>query len=43
MRRWDAWHRHVTLPLLAHGFLVVMRAVAQCEEAEGKKGTSIPI
>lgn len=25
VRTWDAWHRHVTLVLLAHAFLVVMR------------------
>ncbi len=41
VRRWDAWHRYVTLCLLAHAFLVVMRAVAQCEETEGKKGVSV--
>lgn len=26
VRSWDAWHRHITLVLLAHAFLVVMRA-----------------
>ena len=26
VRRWDAWHRHVTLALLAHAFLNVMRS-----------------
>jgi hypothetical protein len=26
VRTWDAWHRHITLVLLAHAFLVVMRA-----------------
>ena len=25
VRKWDAWHRYVTLCLLAHAFLVVMR------------------
>jgi SRSO17 transposase len=25
VRRWDAWYRHITLVLLAHAFLVVMR------------------
>ena len=28
VRRWDAWHRHVTLCLLAHAFLVVSSASA---------------
>ncbi len=41
VRRWDAWHRYVTLCLLVHAFLVVMRAVAQCEETEGKRGVSV--
>jgi hypothetical protein len=26
VRKWDAWHRYVTLCLLAHAFLVVSRA-----------------
>ena len=26
VRRWDAWHRHITLALLAHAFLVAVRA-----------------
>jgi hypothetical protein len=43
VRRWDAWHRHVTLCLLAHAFLVVVRLGARNEErAEGvgKRGIS---
>lgn len=28
VRRWDAWHRHITLALLAHAALVVARAGA---------------
>ena len=43
VRRWDAWHRHVTLCLLAHAFLVVVRLAArEEEEAErvGKRGIS---
>lgn len=42
VRRWDAWHRHVTLCLLAHAFLAVTRHKAALEE-EGspKKGVSI--
>jgi SRSO17 transposase len=34
VRRWAAWHRHITLCLLAHAFLAVTRAAA----AEGEKG-----
>lgn len=43
VRRWDAWHRHVTLCLLAHAFLVVVSLAARDEEAvigSGKKGIS---
>ena len=28
VRTWDAWHRHITLVLLAHAFLNVMRALS---------------
>jgi SRSO17 transposase len=28
VRRWPGWYRHVTLALLAHGFLGVTRALA---------------
>ncbi len=41
VRRWDAWHRYVTLCLLAHAFLVVTRLAAHTQEAEGKKGILI--
>ena len=45
VRRWDSWHRHVTLCLLAHAFLVVVRLAARDEEDAGggsKRGISIP-
>src|SRR5688572_19860946 len=29
VRRWDAWHRHVTLALLAHAYLEVTRLAAE--------------
>ena len=29
VRRWDAWHRHMTLAMLAHAFLAAMRAQAK--------------
>jgi SRSO17 transposase len=37
VRRWEAWHRHVTLSLLAHAFLEVTRT-AEASSAEGEKG-----
>jgi SRSO17 transposase len=40
VRRWDAWHRFVTLCLLAHAGLVVMRLAARQQEA-GEKGVPI--
>jgi hypothetical protein len=33
VRKWDAWHRYVTLCLLAHAFLVVTRLATSNEEA----------
>ncbi len=42
VRRWEAWHRYVTLCLLAHAFLVVVRSTAHRQESEGKRGISIP-
>jgi len=41
VRRWDAWHRHITLCLLAHAYLVVMRLAARQEEGT-KKGALTP-
>jgi SRSO17 transposase len=41
VRRWDAWHRHVTLCLLAPAFLVVVRLGAcneELAEGVGKRG-----
>jgi SRSO17 transposase len=40
VRRWDAWHRYVTLCLLAHALLVVTRLSANGERADAKKGIS---
>ena len=45
VRKWEAWHRYVTLCLLAHAFLVVTRLAARNEEAGGqsrKKGLLSP-
>ncbi len=43
VRKWDGWHRHITLCLLAHAFLVVlvvMPSVAEQEEGAAKGGIS---
>jgi SRSO17 transposase len=45
VRRCNPWHRHVTLCLLAHAFLVVVRLGARDEEDAGggtKRGISTP-
>jgi hypothetical protein len=34
VRRWPGWHRHITLALLAHAFLAVVRAGA----TDGQRG-----
>ncbi len=34
VRRWDGWHRHVTLALLAHAALVAARATADADAPE---------
>lgn len=36
VRRWEGWHRHITLSMLAHGFAGVQRARVR-EEASAKK------
>jgi SRSO17 transposase len=36
VRRWEAWHRHVTLALLAHAYLEVTRLAA--DAPAGRKG-----
>jgi SRSO17 transposase len=41
VRKWEAWHRHVTLCLLAHAFLAVVRSSVEPEERSGKRGISI--
>jgi len=37
VRRWVAWHRHVTLGLLAHAFLVATRAATAPAEQGGAR------
>lgn len=38
VRKWEGWYRHVTLALLAHAYLAVMRSAAQRKEEAAKKG-----
>lgn len=38
VRKWDAWHRFITLCLLAHAVLVVVRGQATGDETDVKKG-----
>jgi SRSO17 transposase len=38
VRRWEAWHRYITLCLLAHAFLVVTCLAARDEETTTKAG-----
>lgn len=40
VRRWDGWHRHITLALVAHALLAAMRAQGQDQEAA--KGGATP-
>jgi len=39
VRRWDAWHRHITFALLAHAYLEVTRLAATREGGKGGEPT----
>jgi SRSO17 transposase len=41
VRTWTAWHRFMTLCLVAHAFLIVVRQAAGDDEAT-EKGAVIP-
>jgi SRSO17 transposase len=43
VRTWQAWHRFVTLCLLAHAYLVVLRRASQQEEAAVERGALLPV
>jgi SRSO17 transposase len=47
VRRWEAWHRHITLCLLAHAYLAVLRSAvkdaASSAKPRAKKGIAAPI
>jgi SRSO17 transposase len=40
VRTWTGWYRHLTLAVLAHALLVVLRAQAQQEREKGAVSTS---
>jgi SRSO17 transposase len=40
VRKWDGWYRHITLCLLAHAYLVVLRSVAEHGQQRAAKGGS---
>jgi SRSO17 transposase len=40
VRGWRAWYRHITLALLAHAILVVLRAEARGKKVEASRGAS---
>jgi|GEM_PF-6854213 len=43
VRAWEAWHRFITLCLLAHALLAVLRTQALADQAhDGKKGMANP-
>ena len=37
LRKWEGWYRHITLAMLAHAYLAVVRLQANTGP-EGKKG-----
>lgn len=39
VRSWPGWYRHITLALVAHAVLAVLRAAGQDREAAAKRGT----
>ncbi|MCA1626868.1 MAG: IS701 family transposase [Acidobacteria bacterium] len=40
VRSWTGWYRHITLAMLAHAYLSVVRAVAAGDEAQKKMGAN---
>jgi SRSO17 transposase len=41
VRYWHSWHRHVTLSLMAHSFLTLIRRRSRREEAKKKAGVGV--
>ena len=40
VRRWDGWYRHITLAMLAHAYLAVVRNQASWQGGLGEKGAA---
>ena len=40
VRRWDGWYRHITLAMLAHAYLAVVRNQASWQAGLGEKGAA---
>ena len=40
VRRWDGWYRHITLAMLAHAYLAVVRHQASMQGHQGEKGAA---
>ena len=38
VRKWDGWYRHITLAMLAHAYLSVIRRQALEQGGPGEKG-----
>jgi hypothetical protein len=43
VRSWSGWYRHITLTLLAHAYLTVVRAQTQAPEPRKKKTPPRPV
>ena len=42
VRRWDGWYRHITLAMLAHAYLAVIRHQVSAQGCSGEKGAFPP-
>ncbi len=40
VRRWDGWYRHITLAMLAHAYLAVVRHQVSVQGHQGEKGAA---
>ena len=40
VRRWDSWYRHITLAMLAHAYLAVIRHQASAQVCSVEKGAA---
>ena len=38
VRRWDGWYRHITLAMLAHAYLAVIRHQVSAQGCSGERG-----